>query len=115
MREQAKKPFMMLSAVVFIGSAALVFNSNIEYCHNRSGYEQAPAEKSKQLYGCFYPFKVKHIRTHIAHHLEEVGDSAVDDFIKPFEHCIPNGIGYLCSEEVHSVADGAADPRKDIA
>ena len=44
-----------------------------------------------------------------AHHCEEVGNRAVDDFIEPLEDGVKDGVGNLCAEILDSISDGVTD------
>ena len=59
--------------------------------------KERPAEQREEFDGRLNPVKVKDICTHIAHHAEEISYGVIDGFIKPFEHGVPDYIGYLLS------------------
>ena len=95
--------------------AVLVFYRHIEYGDHHTGDKQRPTEQRKKLNGRLNPVEVKDIRAHAAHHSKKVRYCVVDGFIKPFQHGVPDYIGYLLSEKAEHAADGVPDPAYDIA
>ena len=94
MREQAKKPFRMLSAVVLMFALP-------------HWYSIATSNMATAVPAYFRP--------HIAHHFEEIGNGVVDNLIQPFEHGVPNRIAHTRTDKVDRISNGTSDARNDIS
>ena len=99
MREQAKKPLRILIEVVLM----LIFYRHIKYSDNHTCNKERPAEQREEFDSRLNPVKVKDVRPHIAHHGEEISCSIIYRFIKPFEHGVPDGVGYLRAQKGKSI------------
>ena len=114
-KEQAKKPFRTLIAVVFI--VALPFWYSIAVSNTATTVPAIKSAQPNRVNSCMVAFiqSRSKCRRPYFHHGEEVCYCAVDCLIKPLEHCVPDHIGYLLSEKVKHSAYGITDSGKNIS
>ncbi len=83
----------------------LIFNRHVEHRNHRTREEQCPAEQCEELNGRLDPVEVKDVRSHIAHHGEEIGNRAVNHLVRPLQKRIKNHVGKMRPQRVKNIAD----------
>lgn len=83
-----------------IGSAVLVFYCYIKDGDHHSGDKERPAKQCKELDCGLHPIEGEDVRAHVSHHGKEIRDGVIDRFVHPFQHGVPDGIGYLRPQEI---------------